>query len=774
MIRNPLLLAASDRRYLINQSLRFRASNSAFLTRTPGAASNQRTWTFSAWVKRGIIGTQQTLLAAGTTNRFAIFLDASSTQLSVDGGGSVQRASNALFRDPNAHGHLLVVLNTPDATAQNRLRVYWNGVEITSWATNNTISLNQQFDINSAVAHEIGRDPNTSSRYFDGYLSEVHFVDGQALTPSSFGRTDPTTGAWVPIRYTGTYGANGFYLPFNDATSTTTISQDRSGNGNNWTSSGISVTSGVTFDQMLDTPTNNFAVVNAIGTRVTTTSSVTLDNANMRVSTTAAAFSNSYWPLTITPQGGAYHIETTWSGTLVGNGNAAVCLWRSDTIQSGVGDINYFPSAVGVLYASNGTRIINGSSASYGATWTAGDRITMEWNTATGDVTFFKNGVSQGVISNAIPPGVFYTPVIYTFNNGDPRTPSFTLNCGQQPFADTPTTGFVALNTANLPTPTIQNGATGFQATLRTGTGAAASVSSLAFQPDLVWIKSRSNATNHNLFDAVRGVNNGLVSNSTAAEYADANSLTAFNSNGYSLGTDGSSRGVNINTNTYVDWAWREGAAYGFDIVTYTGTGSARTVAHSLNAVPHMMIVKPRGGTVANGWRVYHRSLANTQYLQLNTTAAADTYNDWNNTTPTSSVFSVNGTPAQTTNENGTNYVAYLWTSIPGFSLFGSYTGNGSADGPFVWCGFRPRFVMAKRVDTTGAWAVNDAARDTFNVVDDLLNANTSGAETTFAALDITANGFKLRNTDSGYNASGGTYVFAAFAETPFKFANGR
>jgi hypothetical protein len=291
----------------------------------------------------------------------------------------------------------------------------------------------------------------------------------------------------------------------------------------------------------------------------------------------------------------------------------------------------------------------------------------------------------------------------------------------------------------------------------------------------LVWIKGRSGATDHGLYDAVRGVQAQLESNTTTDETTEATGLTAFSSTGYTVGALAQ---LNTNTATYVDWAWREGAAYGFDIVTYTGNGTARTIAHNLGAVPKFMIVKARTtASTDQGWAVYHSAntaAPETDYLLLNSTAAtADLDTVWNDTAPTSSVFSV-GTNALV-NTNSDTYVAYLWTEIPGFSRFGSYTGNGSSDGPPVWCGFRPRFVLIKRVDTTGDWQIWDAARNAFNVVDLGLLANSAGAEATLTtALDFTANGFKIRNSTAGFNASGGGYIFAAFAETDFKYANTR
>jgi hypothetical protein len=327
-------------------------------------------------------------------------------------------------------------------------------------------------------------------------------------------------------------------------------------------------------------------------------------------------------------------------------------------------------------------------------------------------------------------------------------------------------------------------------ATLYTGTGAALSVTNAAgFQPDLVWMKGRSGATDHALYDSVRGVQNQLESNTTTAETAEATGLTAFGSGGFTVGALAQ---VNTSAATYVGWQWKGGgaavsntagtitstvsvnASAGFSVVTYTGTGANATVGHGLGVAPKMIFVKNRDA--ADDWQVYHAAnTANpeTDYLVLNTTAAtADAADRWDDTAPTSSVFSIgNGVEVNTNTEN---YVAYCWSEIEGFSKFGSYTGNGSADGTFVYTGFRPRWIMIKRTDTTSNWTILDSVREGYNVDNDPLYPNLSNAEGTTDLTDILSNGFKLRSSDASVNASGGTYIFAAYAENPFKFSLAR
>ena len=342
--------------------------------------------------------------------------------------------------------------------------------------------------------------------------------------------------------------------------------------------------------------------------------------------------------------------------------------------------------------------------------------------------------------------------------------------------------------------PTIKKPNQYFDATLYTGNGGTQSVTNAGgFQPDFVWIKDRSNGTNyHALFDVIRGTNNRLFSNATDAQNTTTGTLTAFNSNGFTLG---SQEGQNANGNSLVAWQWKAGGAStvntsgsissnvsvnttaGFSVVTYTGTGANATVGHGLGVAPAMMIVKGRNTTTGQSWRVYHKN-ANASpasgVLNLNVTDAFFTSStQWNNTDPTSTVLSIGTDPAL--NENTKNYVAYCWAEVEGYSKFGSYTGNGSADGSFIFTNFAPKFVIIKRSDSGNSWFMIDTVRQTYNVIGPYLTAEGSGAEATGTSwIDVLSNGFKLRSSLDAWNANGGTYIFMAFAEAPFKFSNAR
>jgi len=322
--------------------------------------------------------------------------------------------------------------------------------------------------------------------------------------------------------------------------------------------------------------------------------------------------------------------------------------------------------------------------------------------------------------------------------------------------------------------------------------GGTTDISSLDFQPDWVWGKKRDGAENHGIFDSVRSATKTINSNTTAAESTRGGSLTSFDSDGFTLG--GSDGIISNSGSTYVAWSWKAGTSFtndasstsigtidsagsvntdaGFSIISYTGTGSAATIAHGLGVIPKFYLIKNR--TNARNWQSYHEPLGNQAYLRLNTTAATATGAAiWNNTSPTSSVFSIGTSDFNAVNADGDNYIAYCFAEKQGYSKFGSYTGNGSTDGTFVYTGFKPAYVLIKKTSGTAQWKILDNKRDTFNVVEDLINASNNGAESDFTTLDFLSNGFKMRNSDADMNGSGETYIYIAFAENPFVTSTG-
>ena len=778
--------------YQISRSLRFNSADSAYLSRTySNSATDLKKQTFSFWYKRTEFATDGLMFGGydGTSggSNYIGFLSSSGTTVLRLFFAEGDIFTTQVFRDPSAWYHIVVALDTTQATDTNRLKLYVNGSQVTSFTVNAwpTLNSSSQFALtnnrNAVGSAYSGNGP------MNGYMTEVNFIDGQALTPSSFGETNAQTGVWQPKAYSGSYGTNGFYLNFSDNSNTTaaTLGKDYSGNGNNWTPNNFSVTAGSGNDSLVDSPTSygtdtgvggsvrgNYCTWNPIST----TSTITNGNLDFSVGATTPVKSSLYvpsgkWYFEITP--------TAITGTSIG--------------EISINDSN---GNIAVGYRSTGTKDVDSYStnAAYGATWAVGDIIGVAFDVDNKQVTFYKNGTSQGAIT--------YTGSALTTNTMgvqcDWRTSATfagTANFGQRPFAYTAPSGYKALCTQNLPTPTI--GATTatqankyFDVSLYTGTSANQSITnSGSFQPDLVWIKVRSQAYSNRLFDVTRGVNNVIYSNLTNAEATEANSLTSFNSNGFSLGVDGTN-GVNANTYTYVGWQWKANGSgstntsgsitstvsanttSGFSVVTYTGTGANATVGHGLGVAPSMLIIKRRNDVV--DWAVYHTSLGATKYMNLNLTDAAYTASTpWNNTAPTSSVFSI-GTAQSTNFSNTATYVAYCFAEVAGYSKFGSYTGNGSADGPFVYTGFRPAFVMTKRTDASSEWTITDLRRPGYNLVNKSLYANQSSAELTYNILDQLSNGFKLRDSDGIWNGSGGTYIYMAFAENPFKYSLAR
>lgn len=783
--------AISSGGYDINNSLRFRSSASAYLSRTPASTTNRQTWTWSGWVKRGTLGTLQNIFSAGTasTDRNLIrFIDGLDTlQIFLTRSGTTQYflETTQVFRDPSSWYHIVITLDTTNATSTDRVRLYINGSRVTSFSSATYPSLSYAGGlINTTDPHTIARNPFIASEYLDGYLTDVNFIDGQQLTPSSFGETDTTTGSWKPKAYSGTFGTNGFYLKFSDIATTSGsnagLGKDFSGNGNYWNTNNISVTAGTTYDAMSDVPTltsatvANYATLNPLLRLNGIVGTFTNGNLNFLAPTAADYY---YCSTMFTGTTGKYYSEATinavGSGILIGLINEA-------QVGTAWGNKSAYRET-GVIYDLSGTAVTSGS------TFTTGDVIGIAVDIGAGTVQFYKNNVAQG----ATPSFSFTagTPLAFAgrSNNG---SADVAFNFGQRPFSYTPPTGFVRLNTFNLPDSTIKKGNTVMDATLYTGNSTTVTATNAgAFKPDLVWIKDRTSVASHVLTDSVRGTTKQLFSNLTNAEQTDSNYVTSFNSNGFTVGTGQSGTGVVNNPgDTFVGWQWQAGqgstssntsgsitstvsvnTTAGFSVVTWTGNGTiGATVGHGLGVAPSMIIVKQRSGT--ESWATYHISLGATKYLNLNQDiAAATSITRWNNTTPSSTVITFYNDDV--TNRSGGTYVAYCWAAIPGYSAFGSYVGNGSADGTFVYTGFRPKYVLIK-ANAVYQWLVWDSVRTTYNIKGKYFLVDLSNAEDTFDAIDFVSNGFKIRVNHPAVNTSGTTYIYMAFAENPFKNAN--
>ena len=758
------LLTRPSGGYVIPRSLRFRSSASAYLNRTFGTPTANLTWTYSVWIKRGKLSVAQDIFSCAADND--IYFGSSDTVSFYKNGVGVVATSTQVFRDPSAYGHF--VFNSNGTTVNG----YYNGSTTAFISYTGTLP-----NFNSAAIHTIAK-AYAGTQYLDGYMVETYFVDGQALTSTSFGATNATTGVWAPIKYAGTYGTNGFHLDFNSYATTAALGTDTSGNGNTWTVNNISVTAGATYDSMIDVPTvgttgSNYAVLNPL----VSAANPTIAEGNLMLTTPTTGYGNCYATMGISS--GKWY----WESTFFSSGGAAVLNGVANANASSASYLGADANAW--VYASDGTKLNNAIQVSYGASYTVNDVIGVALDMDAGTLTFYKNNASQGTAYTGLTGTLF--PAFGDANNSLSSVLKMTF--GQRPFTYTPPSGYSALNTYNLPAPTILKGSAHMAATTYTGTGAsqtiANTVDSSNFQPDFVWMKSRSAATDHALYDSVRGATKDQVSNSATAETTQVTGLTAFGSTGFTVGALAK---INTNAATYVGWQWKGGGAAvtntngtmsaqvsanptsGCSICSFTtpsGTVNPNTFGHGLGVAPSFVITK--AVAVAQSYDTYHVGVGNTARILLNTTGAASTANAqyWNNTTPSSTVVTI-GTTAWW--GSSTNYIAYCFAPIAGYSAFGSYTGNGSTDGPFVFTGFRPRWVLFKSSSSVNNWQIYDTAMSPSNAATtwlypDLANAaGTSGVD-----IDILSNGFKPRSTNAINNGSGVTYIYAAFAESPFK-----
>jgi hypothetical protein len=753
----------------IGNSLRFRGAQ--HLSRTPGTAGNRQTWTLSVWIKQGNFAGSQNVFSAGSSN-FDVFNASNSSRSnhatwvnadSASGWGYTDTA--AAFRDPGAWSHYVIVLDSP-AAAADRSIIYVNGVR-QPLAAGPTVPLNGASFTNSTTAHNIGRLTATGSNYFDGYMSEIHFVDGTALDPTTFGEFN-ADGVWVPKEVSGvTYGVNGFYLPFDDPAN---IGRDASGNGNDWTPTGFELmdTTSTSYDWVADSPTDNYSTLNPLDKRL----SYALSNANLRVT---GASSGGSKKSTFTLDSGRWYFEGTV--VTVGNGAGVGLLGLNANTDTWPGIVD------GLVYVSSGIENHNGTETSYGATFTSGDVIGVAFDCDSDVVTFFKNGVSQGAINGKLP-----ATCCPCFSDGSNATTAVgEMNYGNRPFIHTPPAGFEPLSTANQPNVAITNPSDHFDTILDTGANILTAAQA-KFPNGLWWIKDRQNSNQHQLVDSVRGGNLAFQSpGPTWPALMPEVSYAAPTGNSVAwcwavpAGTSTNNDGT-IQTTVAVN------QDAGFVIGTYTGNGQTnQSIGHGLDQPPEFVITKNRNGSQRDGFFVVrHESLGTYSNLQLSTANGQTAPNAWYQggigpITTADTIDFVTGTNAGGTgggvgniNYSGSNYSFYAWHSIPGYSFFGSYLGNGSTDGPFVYTGFRPAFVMIKNATQATEWHIFDSQRNPYNLTNAGLYPSTSGPEViqTNNTIDILSNGFKCRTSGASTNGSGNTLIYIAFAEFPLGGGN--
>ena len=775
----------------IQKSLRFNSSNSSYFLRTPSSASNRQTWTFSTWVKYTdpANGSYQTIFSSNNSNNYGAygtylwFYTTGELGLSI-GSGTYYLKTNAKFRDPASWYHVVGYVDTTQGTSSDRVKLYVNGEEQTDLANATYPTQDYYTQVNNTTQHTVGaRRYSSIDTYFNGYLAETNFIDGQALDASYFGFTDPQTGIWMPKRYEGTYGTNGFYLDYSDNSSTAALGIDKSPNGNDWTTNNLSVTAGVGDDSFEDTPSNNFCTLNPL---YLTATGANISNGNLdyksdsNYSIAAGNFSLKtgrwYWEVTITAamSGSNGQINGIVRGTHP-NSNSYVSYDTNGNVY-GIGYV--YNGSIQGTSPDGSTNSASGGSGL--ATFTEDDILGFASDIENGTLSFYKNGSLQTTITGLnshdwFPAGSGY---------GTSSTCSF--NFGQRSFTYTPPAGYSSLCSKNLlPDSSLIKSQRHFETLTWTGNATSRDITGLEFKPDLVWIKSRTGAYHHGLFDSVRGANIVLKSSATSAEATFTQQLMSFNNDGFSLGDNSDSGNyANINTGNYVAWCWKAGGAAvsnsdgsincsvsvnqkaGFSIVSYTGNNATgATVGHGLGKVPKWIIVKDRD-TAGYNWHVYHDSIGATKELKLNTLAAESTQAFWNNTAPTSSVFTVNGGGWEV-NTDTKKHIAYCWAEIPGYSKFGSYKGNGSTDGTYVHLGFKPAFIITKQTNSTGSWFIFDNKRNGYNETEPYVMSNVTNVEATDLGWDFLSHGFKHRNSYAATNGANNSFIYMAFAERP-------
>lgn len=789
--------------YTIENSLRFRSSASAYLNRTFGSGGNLKTYTISFWIKRGKLGAQQFAFTGfnGSINGSIQFTSSDTFEFNVDGGVNYRLTTTQVFRDPSAWYHVVCVADTTQATSSNRLKIYVNGVQVTSFGTATYPTLNYDTKFFGAYSHWIGAS-QIPSLYTDGYLAEFNAINGQALTPSDFGNYNEDTGVWQPAKYSGTYGTNGFYLPFSDNTNTTTLAEDASGNGNDWTPNNISLTAGVTYDSMTDTPTpyadgGNYAVLNPLQKG----SSLTVTNGNLDFSASGTA-SNVFATMPFT--GGKFYFEVTFSTVTAASWGIAT---KDASITANIGaggfanfwgfycnpTANYIRSATNpwnngtITTSSVGQIAVDATNPANVKMWIGVDNT---WYNSSGGTT--GNPATGSNATETLTNNVDFFPFFGAGNS----SPAWSTNFGQRPFAYTPPTGFLPLHTGNLPDSAIVDGSEYFNTVLYTGNSTPAhGITGVGFQPDFVWIKKRSPAESHMTFNSVSGQYKYLQTDNTNLEDSAGSTLESFDADGFTV-NDSST--VNGSATTYVAWNWKAGTAFsndagtngatiasvgsvnqdaGFSIITHEAQAGTYSFYHGLGVAPSVFVFKNKDA--ASNWVWWQNDLATpptTKFLYLNLPngEGASGSNWLQSVTP--NVIEL--TAGQVHGTSGT-YLTYAFAEVEGYSKIGKWQNNNSTDGTFVYLGFRPRFILLKNYDNAESWYIWDSARQTYNVPppsNNWLSPNLSNSEAansaTTAAIDGLSNGFKIRTTNPATGEiSFGTrnYIYMAFAENPFK-----
>ena len=782
----------------IGKSCIWNGTNDA-MSRTPGSAGNQRTFSQSMWVKRSAISTSGAIAvgvgATGTGHTVGMFFgsdDTLSAYIYYTGSAwAGQLTSTKTFRDPTAWYHIVLAVDTTQSTDTNRLKMYVNGTQITNLSTAAYPDQNQDLLFNSAVNHEIGSatvSGGSRGNFFNGYIAELHWIDGTALTPSSFAETNDE-GVWVPKKYTGgSYGTTGFYLDFADGAD---LGDDNSGTGNDWAETNIAAA-----NQSTDTPTNNHCTWNPAFP----------NDSNITLSEGARNFSHSggdqrstvgtmfprtgkwYWEVKVASLGGSSPVG------LVGIGQADVIS------QFDPGDSRHEKTGTSLGYRlGDGQTYYNDSTASFGNSFALNDIWQCAWDADNGKVWFGKNNTWQNSgdpTSGATGTGAFSTTFSSSVNAGGGWGPTasneasdvYEARFAEAEWSYSAPTGFKALCTENLPEPAIKDGSTNFQMDDYAGNGGTQSrtfAGNSDMQPDMVWIKAKNTTTGWIAFNAATGVQKYTMLNNRDNLATDSNSLTAFNTDGYSIGTFAA---INSSSYTFFTAAWSAGNSgssntdgsintattfanqtAGMSVGTYTGTGSVATVGHGLGATPDFVVVFSQSygdHKIGVNWETGVTQFAERiVWDKVDDAFAASTNCITAGSSTTFTIGSERGI-----NENTETFQYYAFREIEGFSKFGTYTGRADANGPYLYCGFSPAMVIMKADKGGEDWIMFNAKTDAYNPLINYAYMNQENAFTnsTNFKVDFLSNGIKIRGTEGRINADGYAIIYMAFAQNPF------
>ena len=796
----------------IKRSLRFYEPNpsdqnstaATNLTRTPSSTGSQKIWTFSSWIKKfHCIGTGNDSAAYiygaySGSDYFAFYFQDDEIHTYYAPGNNYGTTGDRKFRDSSSWFHLV---HQVDAT--NTVQKIWIDGEEQSLNSSRNPGNNDYPMNESGVPFVLGK-ASWKGNGFNGYLAEVHYIDGSLVAPTDFGFTDPVTNIWTPKRYEGTHGTNGFYLDFSDNTGTTTLGIDKSTNGNDLTANNFSVAAWPDTDSVIDTPTNNFNTFND------NDKSTSVPLANGGLETAATATGGHYPAFTTMPvKSGKWYLE--WKFLTNDSGIPAIMEAEHDhnsySTDSTVGNNTSTVNKRGYGFqAGNGNKKSESGNESYGSALTSSDTGQCAFDADTGKIYWGKNGTffASGNPETGANPAFSgidmskeYLFVWHVYGNNN----NVSVNFGAQGFTYTPPAGFKALCQQNLAltqSPSvISRPQRHFEAITYSGNGSERSITGLEFKPDFVWIKERTAGTTsgNRLFDSIRGAGKTLLSDGTSAELDRPTELTSFDTNGFSLGD---ATTVNENGSTVVAWCWKAGGTAvtnndgsiassvsanqeaGFSIVVYTGNGSSGvTIGHGLGKTPNIMWVKNRADS--SNWSINGnaggRLIYGTNKMQLHSGAALSA--DTNEVTAANATTFTLGDSTATNGQND-SHVAYCWTEIPGFSKFNVYIGNGSTNGAYVHLGFRPACIIIFNTSADTSHVIYDNKRSPINLVDEVLYPSSTSAEVTGAnEIDFLSSGFKHRSSDNKVNSGNKIYVYMAWAEqtgtTPFDtFPNAR